>query len=205
MRANALLYDCEIKKAIHGKSELRLEGIDYCEGWGDFAGMGISCIGAYDFTNGRTRLFMDDNYDEFQRLVADRELIIGFNNRRFDDKLCAANGITIPDEKAYDMLQELWRAANLSDSTYSSATHANFGLDRTCRVNLGLAKSGTGALAPILYQRRQLGQLVDYCLNDIFLEVELLELIVQNRGKLIDPRSGTGALRLALPRGFLPL
>ena len=46
--ANILIYDCEIAKAIQGRNETRLEGVEYCDGWEDFGNMGISCICAFD-------------------------------------------------------------------------------------------------------------------------------------------------------------
>jgi len=34
---NALVYDIEIVKAIRGRDEPRLDGIEYCDGWHDHA------------------------------------------------------------------------------------------------------------------------------------------------------------------------
>jgi hypothetical protein len=44
-----LVYDCEIINAIKPKkpSEVRKD-IKYCDGWEDYKGMGISCVGLYD-------------------------------------------------------------------------------------------------------------------------------------------------------------
>jgi hypothetical protein len=38
----SLVYDCEIVKAIPNGQKKK--GIEYCEGWGNFEGMGVSVI-----------------------------------------------------------------------------------------------------------------------------------------------------------------
>ena len=39
-----IIYDCEIIKAIEDKKHPRIEGIEYCDGWKDFTGMGLACV-----------------------------------------------------------------------------------------------------------------------------------------------------------------
>ena len=64
-----LIYDCEIDKGIEKDPAQRLDGIEYCDGWRDFANMGISVIGAHDSMEDRYRVFMKDNFNEFMSLV----------------------------------------------------------------------------------------------------------------------------------------
>lgn len=45
------------------------------------------------------------------------DIIVRFNNHNFDDKLCAANGIIIPEEKSYDILKHIWIGADLEQNT----------------------------------------------------------------------------------------
>lgn len=59
-----LVYDCEIEKAILGKRESRIDGIEYYAGWDDFKHMGISVIGAYDYKTDRYRVFCKDNFGD---------------------------------------------------------------------------------------------------------------------------------------------
>lgn len=42
-----LIYDCEIIKCIPIRSEKRDPSLEYCAGWEDYDGMGISLIGAW--------------------------------------------------------------------------------------------------------------------------------------------------------------
>jgi hypothetical protein len=192
-----LIYDCEIKKAILSKTESPIEGIEYCEGWRDFEGMGISCIGAYDYHTDRYRVFCEDNFPEFQALVDSHEVIIGFNSIGFDNPLCAANGIVVPDEKSYDALVEVWLAAGLGPM-FRYPSHMGFGLDAICKVNFGLEKSGHGAVAPVQWQRGQIGSVIDYCLNDVKITKRLTDCIEQH-GTIKDPTDTKRILTVRRP------
>ena len=195
----ALIYDLEIKNAIQGRNETRIEGIDYCGGWGDHAGMGISVMGAYDVEKNRARVFCDDNKDEFFETVADADVIVGFNNIPFDNKvttLCWDGNKEMLDTKSYDILREIWIAAGLPPA-FNPRTHGGYGLDATCKANFGTEKSGNGALAPVLWQQGKIGAVIDYCMNDIALTLQLWRKIVAGE-PLICPKTGS-ELRLRSP------
>lgn len=194
-----LIYDIEIKKAILGRGETPIPGIEYCEGWKDHANMGISCICAYDYEESRYRVFMEDNLAVFAAMTQERRPIVGFNNIAFDNKVCDLNGITIPESWSYDILAELWAAAGLPRH-FSGSSHMGFGLDATCRANFGVGKTGHGALAPVQYQRGEFGALVDYCLTDVHRTKLLMDRIIE-RGSLIDPRDAL--VTLEMPRDAL--
>ena len=84
-----VIYDLEIIRAIPGggDKEPRIEGIEYCEGWEDYANMGISCLCAYDYHEGRYRVFTERNQGEWMKLFANRDIVVGFNSARFDHKV----------------------------------------------------------------------------------------------------------------------
>ena len=193
-----LIYDIEIKKAICGKNEKPLEGVEYCAGWHDHANMGISCIGAYDYQEDRYRVFMGDNLKAFEALVAaSRGPIVSFNGLAFDNRVCAQNEIDVPDAKSYDVLVELWRGAGLGPK-FDYPSHIGFGLDAACQANFGIGKTGNGALAPVLFQRGQFGELIDYCLTDVHRTKKLLDRII-HQGDLVDPRDRNRSLLIRRP------
>lgn len=193
-----LIYDIEIHKAIPDRSGRTEEGIQYCEGWHDYKGMGIACIAAYDYKYDRSRIFLEDNLEDFGLWVVTQECIVGYNNNRFDNRILAAHGITILPEKSYDLLEAIWRAAGLGP-TFRPETHGGYGLEAMARTNLGLAKSGHGADAPIRFQRGEIGTVVDYCLQDIALTKRLLDRVIRS-GNLRDPKTG-GILNVRKPGG----
>lgn len=191
-----LIYDCEIEKAIAGRGE-KLQGIDYCQGWRDFEGMGITCIGAYDYEEDRYRMFLKDNFSAFGELLERHEVIVGFNSIGFDNRLCFANGLIVPQEKSYDLLVEIWKAAGLGDH-FAGPDYTGYGLDAMCEANFGLKKSGDGALAPVQWQRREFGTVIDYCLNDVRLTKRLLDKVLEN-SQLMSPKETGRVLTLAHP------
>lgn len=167
----ALIYDCEIIKAIppNGNEPLQ-DGIEYCSGWGDHANMGVSVIGVYSYEQDRYRVFCKDNWADFSSLLMAADIAVGFNNIGFDDKLLKATGILpeYEDTKRYDIMREVMAAAG-------SASFAGFSLDAICKATLNEGKTGNGAVAPVQWQRGEIGSVVDYCLMDVRLTKRLFD------------------------------
>lgn len=180
-----VVYDCEIKNAIlsKGAGEIPVPGIQYAQGWGDYLGMGISVICAYVWEAGY-RVFLADNFQAFKELAEDPEtLLVGFNNRAFDDKLIqAVLRVTLPERRSWDLLRAV-RVARGGSPAIGSPN-----LDSLCKANFLPGKSGSGALAPVLWQQGRIGQVIDYALNDVIQTKKLIELVIG--GRLRDPDSG---------------
>lgn len=155
-------------------------------------------IACYDYWTDRYRVFFKDNFKEFVSLVASRSIIVGFNSYRFDNMLLKAHGLAREDlwEHTYDILREIWVSADLDPDKFAPKTHGGYGLDLVARANDLSGKTGTGAMAPVWFQRGEYGKLVDYCLEDIRLTKDLLDLIMQ-RGYLINPK---GAYQMYIRR-----
>lgn len=199
----AMIYDIEIVKAIPERNRDDTEAdIEYCAGWHDHANMGISVIGAYDYAQDRYRVFCQDNMHEFAAALESTELLVGFNNIPFDNAVIRAAWapmIKLPDgweAKCYDLLRETWAAAGLGPD-FNFKTHGGYSLDAMCERNFGTKKSGNGALAPKLWQRGAIGNVIDYCLNDIRLTKQLFDAVLAGR-PLKNPK-GNGPLVLRKP------
>jgi len=180
-KRGAIFYDCEIVCMIPMEGEPRDESLFYCNGWDDHQGMGISVVSAYDFVTGAYRVYMQDNLDSLKRLVESRNIIIGFNSKRFDDRLLAANGIEVPKAKSYDMWYHITQ-------TQIPGQRAGFSLNNLLAANHLESKSGEGGNAPKLAQRGHWGELVNYCLDDTRLSVQLLRLMCND--VMINPKNG---------------
>jgi len=194
----ALIYDIEIVKAIVGKDGVRLPDINYCDGWNDHANMGVSVIGAYDYAEDRYRTFCADNFYAFEELAKDR-LCVGFNSIKFDNTVLAASDIVVPDvSQCYDLLRETWIAAGAGNGDpFNFKLHGGYGLDAMCKVNFGTAKTGNGALAPVLWQRGEIGKVIDYCLNDVRLTKQLFDKVLA--GELLLSPVSSQSLKLRVP------
>lgn len=211
MHNSIVVYDLEIVKGILMKNEGPKPGIEYCAGWRDYADMGISVLGAYDYQEDRYRVFCQDNREDFFTLLSQRKIWVTFNGLSFDNKVIEANwdlgkaGEAManlwpfsnegheasgepPHNPNYDILVELWVAAGLGP-VFKSGGHGGYGLDATCKANLGYGKTGNGALAPILWQEGKVGEVVDYCLSDVHRTKKLFDMII-GMIPLISPKTG---------------
>ena len=196
-----LVYDCEIIKAvpIDYKNVEPIAGIEYCEGWKDFDNMGISVIGAYLSWEKEFIAFTDESkvkktskvlpLSYFQDALNEADILVGFNHISFDNNLIKANGFEIPtDIRHYDILVEMWSAVGLGPD-FMFPHHAGFSLDQTCKVNGIGEKTGTGANAAVLWQRGQYQEVIDYCLHDVNLTLNLLRNIQENDGWIMNPKT----------------
>lgn len=184
---NYLVVDCEIINAIPSKRVPRLEGITYCAGWGDFIGMGISVICAWEIATDRPRVFLRSTFSDFYDLAQTCQ-VVSFNGLTFDDRLLAAHGM--PVVSAYDIYRELLRAVGLDPfPDFYSAEYSGRTLDSVSRANGGIGKSEGGANAPILWQQKQAGRVVDYCLNDVSETRNIFLKILRGEG-IVDPATG---------------
>lgn len=189
-----LIYDCEIIKAIRDPKKVDLAHIEYCNGWDDYENMGISVIGVNFISEEGDGVFSHNNtlnrdlgIKAFQQGLDVADVLVGFNNQSFDDKLIKANGFTIPECIVnYDLVAEIWEGAGLG-RTFVYPTHAGFGLDAICKANGLGEKSGDGATAAVLWQKGKHQEVIDYCENDIRLTRKLFDLI-QETGEIKDPR-----------------
>ena len=190
-----LIYDCEIIKAIREPKKVDLAHLEYCKGWDDYENMGISVIGVNYITEKVDEIFNHninstvamDSLDAFQDRLDVTDILVGFNNQSFDDKLIKANGFVIPEHTVnYDLLAEIWEGAGLGRE-FVYPTHAGFGLDAICKANGLGEKSGDGAKAAILWQKGKHQEVMEYCENDIKLTRKLFNLI-QEKGEIKDPR-----------------
>lgn len=178
-----IVYDIEIVKCIPDYKKPNEAGLEYCGGWDDHANMGISVLCAYDTRAQAPRIFLQDNLPVFAKFIEGRT-VAGFNNHGFDDKLLAANGITVG--ASYDLCAEMRVAVGEPRAFTRGITKGGRTLDNIAGINLNLQKTMSGSLAPVAWQRGQHGEVIDYCMRDVMLTVALIE----KTPGLIDPVSG---------------
>lgn len=193
---NILIYDCEIVRGIPPRGEDKLPDVEYCDGWKDHANMGVSVTGVYDYAKDAYRVFCDDNVGEMAALMHQADRLVGFNNVDFDDRLLAAtyDWFEVISTPRYDLLREIWRAAEQPTEWGSPETHGGYGLDAMCDANFGERKTGHGADAPVNWQRGWIGSVIDYCLNDVRMTKLLMDAVLAGH-PLVNPKGGLLYLR----------
>lgn len=180
-----LFYDCEIIKCIPSYNQTNDPHYEYCDGWHDFKNMGISVIGVYAAWLDTYLAIFGNNLDLFTTLLHETDRIIGFNSISFDDNLLKANGVQITTD--YDLLYEVRIAAGMPGHYVKGVTRTGYSLGALAETNLYTGKTGSGELAPMLWQDGRRQEVIDYCMNDVKLLVELY----QKRSCLKDPTDGS--------------
>lgn len=171
-----IIFDVEIKKGILGRNEVPIDGIQYCAGWRDFENMGVACVCTFDTETHLSRVFIDGALSELALYLMGKTTG-GFNTRRFDVPCLAAQGIVIAQENHYDALEQIWLKLGLDADRFGSL-HAGWGLDAVMQATFGLSKTGHGAMAPVWWQQGAYGRVIDYCLNDVWLEAKLCQYMI---------------------------
>ena len=179
-----LFYDCEIANCIPSTYEENDPNYKYCDGWHDFKGMGIAVIGVYLDWVDKYLSFEIHELAEFAAIANSVDEIIGFNSINFDDNLLQANGINI--KTTFDLLCQVRIAAGMPPHFVRGVTRGGYSLGAIATANLDYTKTGSGELAPKLWQDGKRQQVIDYCLNDVKLLVDLYRL-----DQLVDPTDGS--------------
>ena len=198
---NALVYDIETRCGIPAAKDYAPQEINpvtnepylYARDWQDFKGMGVGVLCCWDFLTNRARVFSQENIAEFGELVKQRQIVSGFNIHKFDNQICEAYGVEIPEWKSFDIYREVLIWAGLDPD---ERTPGGRNLNEFARINLGIQKIANGADAPKMYQRGEWAQSTTYCLDDVAIESSLFHRAIQ--GKLIDPVTGN-VVELRLP------
>lgn len=156
---NIVVYDLEIKEPI-GK-----RGVT----WDTHHLMGISVGVLFDYRTGDYLIALDDNLPEFVSRLNSADLVVGFNQIGFDNKLLRATRYDLMSDellKNYDILLESRKALGWKPG---DRFPGGCKLDNHLEAMFGKSamKTGNGELAPELYQQGKLGAVISYCVADV--------------------------------------
>ncbi len=183
--------------------------IEEAGGWEAYDKLGVSILCCHDSRTGNYLVFSDHlpepwralyearQLAAFNDLIAGADLLVNFDGgcatrKGFDNQVLACNGVSVPPEKCYDILVEGWRGQGIDPtSEYRSSTHGG-GLNDYARANLGVEKSASGELAPVMWRQGRFREVIEYCLLDVRITAALFNLI-ETRGWLDNPKTGKRA------------
>jgi len=184
---NILIYDCETIKVISAKTPKM--SLQYCNSWYEYDKMGISVI-AFWYKN---KTYHEANLENkipwnncrlFIQILFENPKIVGFNSKKFDDLLLGANGIDI--KTSIDLLDEIRLAAYGSKNWDRQPKGFSYSLKNIALAN-NLEKTGSGEIAPVLWQQGKYNEVIEYCKNDVEITKEIF--IKLKSGCLVDPNS----------------
>ena len=192
--SNCVVYDVEVVTGPDGTPG----------GWDNPYGMGFASGVTYDYATDLYEFFMHEVGGEALRVKLTNRIAVSFNGVKFDSRVMLGNerivneGFTLNHERSYmwfnyDILLEyvksrfnLLNVAEAEKKLGNKKIHdGTFNLDALGRATLGIGKTGKGAHAPILYQKKQYDALLAYNCNDVRITKKLFDFI-RKYGYVVD-------------------
>lgn len=168
-----VVFDLEIKNEI-GKNGVT---------WGTYDKMGISVGCAFDYRTMDYLIFMDDNIQDLRTLLAGADLITGFNIIGFDLPLIAASTKSVEKNPKLEIYDLLYKSRESVGYKEGARFPTGLKLDDHLLGTFGKdnMKTANGAEAPLMWQRKELGKVISYCLADVKREKMLFEHVVSGK------------------------
>ena len=149
-------------------------------GWHRAERMGISVGVVYDGGSDELHVYREDEIDRLVAHLERLELVVGFNNSRFDNKVLSAyTDIDLHRLPTLDILVEVKKRLGYRLS-----------LDHLAQHTLGVNKSGDGLMALEWYKEGRIDKIIDYCKKDVEITRDILLYGVKNGYLLFRNKAG---------------
>lgn len=133
--------------------------------------MGISVAVAYDFTDNKYTVFLENEISNFIEMLESAKIIIGFNIIQFDLKVLSG----------YQKLNLEYIAKLDIFSDIKIITGRRFSLEKLANATLSTKKSGNGLLALKWYNEGKIDLIAEYCKKDVEITKDLLLFGMKNK------------------------
>jgi len=147
-----LIYDLETKETFQQV------------GSRDPRALHISVLGMYSTNERKLICYEEHELGEFWRRLEDGAMVVGFNNKGFDDIVCQAYFPEMSKVPSFDLLEAFHKAAGF-----------RVRLDNLAQATLGRGKTSHGLEAIKMWNEGRIEELKDYCLSDVAITRELFE------------------------------
>ena len=172
---NIVYFDLETKKSA-----------EEVGGWNNISRMGMSVGVLYSAARSEYRVYGETQVDELIRELQRAELVVGFNNLRFDyEVLHGYTALDLRQLPTLDMLVEL-----------QSTLQHRLSLDSIATATFGIQKTAEGLQAIEWYKQGRLLEIAEYCCYDVKITRLVHEYGVAHRQLLYHNRFGK---KLAVP------
>ncbi len=160
---------------------------DEVGGWGRADRMGMSVAVVYDSQLDGYATYLENEADRLIEHLTGLDLIVGFNNKRFDNLVLSGYTTTRLDKlPTIDLLEEV-------------TNHLGYrlSLDRLAEHTLGTRKSANGLQALQWYKQGKIREICTYCRQDVALTRDLFFFGLEN-GYLLFKNKAGNIVRLPL-------
>ena len=149
-------------------------------GWHRAEKMGISVAVVYDSMMDGYVTYLEHEIDALLNHLRELDLLIGFNNKRFDNRVLSGYpGGDISGHPSLDLLEEV-----------TSYLGYRLSLDRLAEHSLGVKKSGNGLQALAWYKEGRIDLIQKYCKKDVEITKDLFLSGLENNYYLFKNKAG---------------
>jgi DEAD/DEAH box helicase domain-containing protein len=149
-------------------------------GWHCTERMGISVAVIYDSASDSFSVYREEEIDCLIAHLQQFDLVVGFNNKRFDNRVLSAyTAFDLSRLPTLDILEEVHNRLGYRLS-----------LERLAEKTLGIRKSGSGLLALQWFKEGQFDKIIEYCRKDVQITRDLLLFGVEKGYLLFQNKAG---------------
>ncbi|MBU0676135.1 MAG: DEAD/DEAH box helicase [Proteobacteria bacterium] len=132
-------------------------------GWHRAERMGISVVVLYDSGEDQFFDYRDDEIGELVSRLRQVDLVVGFNNKRFDNRVLSAyTRFDLASLPTLDLLEEV-----------KNRLGYRLSLDRLAEHTLGVQKTADGLMALKWYKEGRIDKIIEYCRQDVAITRDL--------------------------------
>ena len=193
-----VVYDVEV---IRGPDEVT-------DGWNNPEAMGLGTIVMYNYEKNLYSFADKDRLEAVRQFLTkhgEEDVLIGFNNIIFDNRVIFGNDFTSEKLNCYDILQKVCKGKFGVDTVEEAEKKlgnekvhdGSISLNAISKATLNMGKIGHGANAPLLLKQGRLTELFAYNLHDVRL-TRLLYEFIQQYGFVIDGKGNK--VKVAFPK-----
>ncbi len=150
-------------------------------GWHRAEKMGVSIVVLYDSGPDEFFVYRDDEIDDLVERFRELDLVVGFNNKRFDNRVLSAyTSFELGNLPTLDMLEEV-----------KNRLGYRLSLDGLAENTLGVGKSADGLMALQWYKEGRIDKIIEYCRKDVGITRDLFVFGVENGYLLFKNKAGS--------------
>ncbi len=149
-------------------------------GWHRTERMGVSVAVVYDGGEDDFFVYREGEMDKLIGHLKKLDLVVGFNNKRFDNRVLSAyTDFDLASLPTFDILEEV-----------KNRLGYRLSLDRLAEKTLHIKKSGDGLQALKWYKEGRIDKIISYCRKDVEITRDLLLFGLENGYLLFQNKAG---------------
>ena len=178
----------DVLPAHYGVFDLEtIRSADEVGGWQRAEKMGISVAVVYDSQLAGYATYLEHEIDRLVDHLASLDLVVGFNNKRFDNRVLSGyTAVRLDALPTIDLLEEV-----------SNHLGYRLSLDRLAEHTLGTNKSADGMQALRWYKEGKIQEICEYCRQDVEITKDLFHHGLE-KGYLLFKNKAGNIVRLPL-------